>query len=105
MKIAVFTSCQPRHTTLIERLATIADTVYACIEVRTLFPGQNEDQFHATDVMRSYFAQMQAAEVAEFGKPRYLPANVRVFPMKSDDMSKGLVNHRMFHATRTQGRD
>lgn len=88
MKIAVFTSCQPRHTSLIERLAKVADTVYACIEVRTLFPGQNEDLFHATDVMGTYFAQMQAAEVSEFGKPRYLPENVRVFPMKSEDINK-----------------
>ena len=87
MDIAVFTSCQPRHTFLLERLASLADTVYACIETSTLFPGQTEDFYRANDVMKSYFAQVQAAELSEFGAPRFLPANVRVLPMKAGDLN------------------
>jgi hypothetical protein len=87
MDIAVFTSCQPRHIALLERLAAIADTVYACIEVNTLFPGQTDDFFRASDVMQSYFAQVQAAEFAEFGSHRFLPATVQVLPMKSGDLN------------------
>jgi hypothetical protein len=83
VNIAVYTSCQPRHTTLIERLAKIADTVYACIEVKTLFPGQNEDQFHATDAMQSYFTQMHSD--ASWGSKRVRQAKVstREYPRVS----------------------
>jgi hypothetical protein len=88
MNILVLTSCQPRHTFLLELLASLADTVYACIETTTLFPGQSEDFYHATDVMKSYFARVQAAELAEFGSPKFLPDNVRVLPMKSGDLNR-----------------
>ena len=87
MDIAVFTSCQPRHTALLERMALLADTVYACIETTTLFPGQSEDLYRATDVMKTYFAQVQAAEITEFGHPRFLPGNVRVLPMRTGDLN------------------
>ena len=87
MDIAVFTSCQPRHTALLERMALLADTVYACIETTTLFPGQSEDFYRATDVMKTYFSQVQAAEIAEFGHPRFLLGNVRVLPMRTEDLN------------------
>jgi hypothetical protein len=88
MDIAIYTSCQPRHIFLVERLASLANTVYACLETNTLFPGQSEDFFHASDVMKAYFARVQAAELAEFGYPRFLPSNVRVLPMKLGDLNK-----------------
>ena len=88
MKIAVFTGCQPRHITLVEHLASMAEQVYACVEVNTLFPGQIEDFFQATEVMRSYFDQMRAAEQAEFGVPRFLPINVRTLAIKSGDLNR-----------------
>ena len=88
MKVAVFTGCQPRHVTLVERLASIADTVYASMEVNTLFPGEAADFFTKSEVMQRYFAKVIAAERAEFGAPRFLPDNVRALPMKSRDLSK-----------------
>ena len=88
MNITVFTSNQPRHVTLIEKLAALADTVYACMEVNTLFPGQVEDFFGASDVMRTYFSRVLEAERAEFGAPRFLPANVRPLAMKSGDLNR-----------------
>jgi hypothetical protein len=37
MKVTVFTSNQPRHLALVERLAGIADEVYAVLECNTVF--------------------------------------------------------------------
>lgn len=88
MKIAVFSNCQPRHIRMIERLASVADTVYACIEVTTLFPGEVADHYAKSQVMKDYFFKVGAAERVEFGEPRFLPSNVIAFTMKSGDISK-----------------
>ena len=87
MNVTVFTSCQPRHLALIERLAGVAETVYACIEVTTLFPGRVEDFYKRSEVMQGYFGHVIDAERAEFGEPRFLPHNVRALPMKMGDLS------------------
>ena len=87
MKITVFTSCQPRHLALVERLAAVADTTYACLEVNTLFPGQTEDFFRKSKVMKTYFCHVQEAERAEFGSVRFLPENVRTITMKMGDLN------------------
>jgi len=83
LKIAVFTNCQPRHVTLIERLAAIADEVYACTEVDSLFPLEG----FQSEIMRRYFSKVIAAERDEFGEPRYLPSNIKTLPMKSGDLN------------------
>lgn len=88
LKVAIFTNCQPRHISMIERLASVADIVYACVEVTTLFPGEVADHYGKSDVMEDYFSKVGAAERAEFGEPRFLPSNVISFPMKSGDISK-----------------
>jgi len=87
MNITVFTSCQPRHLALVERLASVADTAYACLEVNTLFPGQTEDFFRKSEVMKTYFGHVQEAERAEFGSVRFLPENVRTITMKMGDLN------------------
>ena len=88
MRVTVFTSSQPRHIALIERLASVSETVYACMEVTTLFPGQVEDFYEKSEVMRSYFSRVMDAERAEFGNPRFVPANVQVLPMKMGDLTR-----------------
>lgn len=87
MKITVFTSNNPRHIRLAERLSTIADTVYMVQECMTVFPGQIDDFYKKTDVMRSYFERVIAAEKAVFGTPRFLPANVRQLALRTGDLS------------------
>ncbi len=88
MKTTVFTGSQPRHLALVERLASVSETVYACMEVTTLFPGQVEDFFEKSDVMRAYFSRVMGAESKEFGRPRFLPENVQTIPMKMGDLAK-----------------
>ena len=87
MNITVFTSSQPRHMALIEGLADLADVLYACMEVNTLFPGRVEDFYKRSEVMQAYFARVIDAERAEFGDPRFLPENVRALPMKMGDLN------------------
>lgn len=87
MIITVFTSNQPRHIRLISELAKIADLVYAVVEVTTLFPGEVPDFFKKSDTMQEYFGHVMKAESRVFPGTHFLPANVRVLPMKSGDLN------------------
>ncbi len=88
MRIAVFTSNQPRHLALIEALAAVADTVLAVQECTTVFPGEVEDSYRASPVMRTYFSRVIAAERRIFGQVRFLPANVRQLALKAGDLPR-----------------
>jgi methionyl-tRNA formyltransferase len=88
MRITVFTSNQPRHAALIERLASIADEVFAVQECNTIAPGEVEDFFRKSDVMREYFSRVIAAEKQVFGEARFLPRNVRSLPIKMHDLNR-----------------
>lgn len=87
MNITVFTSNQPRHLSLINDLSKIADTVYAVIEVNTIFPGEKADFFKKSDVMQEYFSHVMASEKNVFGNISVLPKNVRPIIMKVGDLS------------------
>lgn len=87
MTITVFTSNQPRHLALIERLARVADQVFALQECTTVLPGRVEDFFRKSPVMQEYFSRVIVAEKQVFGEPRYLPANVRQIALKMGDVS------------------
>ncbi len=87
MKITVFTGNQPRHLSLIRDLASIADEVYAVMEVTTLFPGKREDFFKKSDVMQEYFSHVMESEKSIFGTISLLPNNVRPFIMKTGDLN------------------
>ncbi|WP_413287817.1 formyltransferase family protein [Bdellovibrio sp. HCB337] len=87
MKIALFTSNQPRHRHLIECFSKIASEVLVVSEVTTIFPGATEDFYNKSDIMKDYFTRMQQAERNVFGDPGYGPSNVRVFPIKMGDVN------------------
>ena len=87
MRIAIYTSNQPRHLALIERLAAQADEVYAVMECNTVFPGCIEDFFRKSPVMQEYFGHVQAAERKVFGQVRPLPANVHTMPIRMGDLN------------------
>ncbi len=42
MQITVFTSNQPRHLSLVRRLAEVADKVFVVEKCNTVFPGRVE---------------------------------------------------------------
>jgi len=87
MKIALFTSNQPRHLALAERLGRIADKVYVVHECKTVFPGQVADFFKKSSVMQEYFSHVVAAEVEVFGNVRFLPPNIYQLAVKSGDIN------------------
>ncbi len=88
MNITVFTSNQPRHLSLIQDLAKIADNVYAILEVNTVFPGQTEDFYKKTEVMKNYFSRVIESERKIFGNIDFLPSNVRPLAIKLSDLNK-----------------
>ena len=87
MRITVFTSNQPRHLGLIEALAAVADEVYAVQECSTVFPGAVPDFFSRSEVMQAYFRRVISAETVVFGRPRFLPGNVRHLALTMGDLS------------------
>ena len=87
MKITVFTSNQPRHISLVNRLASIADEVYCVQESNTDFPGQVEDFYKKSDVMRTYFESVMSAERSIFGELSFFAPNVRSLSIKSGDLN------------------
>ena len=87
MKITVFTSNQPRHISLINRLAGIADAVYCIQESNTVFPGQVKDFYKKSDIMRTYFESVMSAERSIFGGLGFFAPNVRSLSIKSGDLN------------------
>lgn len=90
MNVTLFTSNQPRHTSLIEQLAALAQRVFVVQECNTVFPGEVEDFFRKSDVMQRYFARVIAAERQTFGAPRFpiVGGNVESLPIRMGDLSR-----------------
>jgi hypothetical protein len=86
MKITVFTGNQPRHTSLVRRLASFGE-VYAIQECTTLFPGAVADSIYGRSaVMKRYFEHVLSAEHAVFGDVAFAPAGVRTLGLKMGDV-------------------
>lgn len=92
MKISIFTSNQPRHLALVNRLALIADSVFVVQECTTCFPGLVDDFYRKSETMQRYFAHVIAAEKKVFGSINFLPNNVRGLSLRMGDLS--LVDRR-----------
>lgn len=88
MKITVFTSNQPRHLALVERLANTADEVFAVLECNTVFPGQVTDFFSKSEIMQRYFSGVMAAEQHYFGNVRFSPQRVSSLAIKAGDLNR-----------------
>ena len=87
MKITVFTSNQPRHLNLIDRLSEIADECYAVVETNTVFPGQVSDFFQKSEIFQQYFSNVVESEKKIFGSIRF-SENVHNLIIKSGDLNK-----------------
>lgn len=85
--VTVFTSNQPRHIALINRLNQSFETVYAIQECTTAFPGRVEDFYNRTDVMRDYFTRVMKAENDQFGHLAPMDMGVRSMPIKMGDLN------------------
>lgn len=87
MKIAVFTSNQPRHAALVHSLAEVASEVCAVIECKTNFPGKIADRVPKSPVMEEYFSHVLRAEREVFGSIKFSPPNASVLPLREGDLN------------------
>lgn len=87
MQVTVFTSNQPRHFKLIEKLCKVANKVYAVQECTTLFPGKRADYYPKTEVMEKYFSHVLAAEEQVFGDIAFSPSNCTQLPLFLGDLN------------------
>ena len=88
MNITVFTSNQARHLSLLRDLAKVCNKVYAIIEVNTVFPGDNDDFFKKSAIMKRYFNNVIRAESDFFGDNLFLNENVIPIVIKMGDLKK-----------------
>ena len=87
MKITLFSSNQPRHLSLANKLANFCDELYFVSEVKTLFPGKISDHFRRSDVMERYFSNVLRAEKLLFPEINFLRHNVKTLAIKNGDLS------------------
>jgi folate-dependent phosphoribosylglycinamide formyltransferase PurN len=87
MKITVFTSNQPRHLALVNKLASVSDTTYAILECNTVFPGKVQDFFKKSDIMKCYFEHVMKAESSIYGDISFSKNNVKTLSIKSGDLN------------------
>jgi hypothetical protein len=87
MRITVFTGNQPRHLALVNKLASISETTFAILECKTIFPGEVQDFFRKSEVMKSYFENVRKAEISLFGDISFSKNSVRSLSVKSGDLN------------------
>ena len=92
MNITIFTSNQARHLSLLRDLSKICNKVYAIIEVNTIFPGDNDDFFKKSVIMKRYFSNVIKAESDFFGENFFLPENIIPIVIKMGDLKKIQLN-------------
>lgn len=88
MKVTLFTSNQPRHQHLANKLASVADELWLVQECNTVFPGLVPDFFKSSQVMKEYFSHVIAAENEVFGSIEFLGPNVRSMAIKMGDLNR-----------------
>lgn len=87
MRITIFTSNQPRHLALINKLSSISAEIYVVQECTTTFPGLVQDFYNKSEVMQMYFKNVLAAENKIFGDLSFSKSNVKTLSIKSGDLN------------------
>lgn len=91
MKISVFTSNQPRHIHLVNKLATVCDEVIAVLECNSVFPWStptmNVESKSPLIHLHEYFQHVIHAEKCVFGSTKFVSANVRVLALRMGDLN------------------
>lgn len=87
LKIALFTSNQPRHISMAEKLIEMGHEVHVVQEITTLLPGKKSGIFQSSKVMAAYFARVLAAERTLFGTSRGLAGASSILTMPIGELS------------------
>ena len=73
MRITLFTSNQPRHLSLANKLSSISEEVFCVQECTTVHPGKVEDFYKKSDIMQNYFQRVMNSEKELFGDISFSP--------------------------------
>ncbi|WP_085918933.1 formyltransferase family protein [Halomonas sp. CSM-2] len=92
MKVALYTSNQPRHIYLAEKLIAAGHDLHVIQEVTTVFPGQRKGVFQRSETMAKYFSKVQKAERKFFGYPRALVGGSSVLSLPMGEISNISLN-------------
>tara|TARA_B100000575_G_scaffold290234_1_gene293519 strand:- start:2249 stop:3031 length:783 start_codon:yes stop_codon:yes gene_type:complete len=87
MRITLFTSNQPRHLSLANKLSSISEEVFCVQECTTVHPGKVEDFYKKSDIMQNYFQRVMNSEKELFGDISFSPKNLRTLSIKSGDLN------------------
>ena len=86
MKITVFTSNQPRHLYLIDRLSEIADECYAIVEANSVIPGEKSIFSQKSEIFHKYFSNVVKSEKKIFGNIKF-SKNIRNLIIQNGDLN------------------
>lgn len=87
MRVTVYTSNQPRHRALVQKLSEVADELFVISETTTLFHGNIADFYPESPIMHNYFSRVMKHEANIFGSTAFLPKNATVLPLRMGDLS------------------
>jgi hypothetical protein len=90
MKITLFTSNKNRHNYLINLFSNICDELFVIQECGTIFPGIIPGHYPASEAMKKYFENVNAAQNKLFGSS-YINSfnkNIKVLPILFGDLNK-----------------
>ncbi len=88
MNVTIFSSNQPRHLNLVKLFSQVFDEVFFISEANTVFPGQIEDHFRKSDIMKKYMDNVLKSEKKIFGEISFIPSNVKSLIIKNGDLNK-----------------
>ena len=86
LRITLFTSNQPRHSSFISKLAQICDQLYVVAESTTIFPGKVPSFFSSSSIMQEYFKEVLLSEKKFFGPLGFIPPNVNLLNLAYGDL-------------------
>ena len=90
MKITLFTSNKNRHNYLINLFSNICDELFVVQECGTIFPGIIPNHYPASDTIKKYFENVNAAQNKLFGNSyvNNFNKNIKILPILSGDLNE-----------------
>lgn len=87
-RVTVFTGNQPRHLALIRALSSIYAEVNVVIETVTVCPGEVQDYYDKSDIMKTYFSNVRRVEKEIFGEIGPVSgSNINTLVIKYNDLN------------------
>ena len=94
MKITLFTSNKNRHNYIINLFSKFCDELFVVQECGTIFPGVVHGHYPASETLKNYFENVNAAQNKLFGNSyvNIFKKNIKILPILSGDLNKCSLN-------------